>query len=504
MRRLPAAFAPLNRNRSRPGGLRWQGMVALILGAILLACGVVLFVSAHWDELGPGRALCAGHGDGGRLSPGRGLARARTITGSRPRCTPWAPSRPGAAIALVGQIFNIQEHWPAAILLWAIAALAGWILLRDEAQQTLTLLLFPAWILSRILVCGRRAHRRKRLYRAVSDGLGGALSDVLSGVEAQGCAGDSVCRCGHCLAGWDCHSRWRAGVRGGSQTFLPFGSADVGLGCTLPCCRSACAFPAAERASLPVAAAIVLGIALPWCQRIWTESYNYGNYHHTYTRSEPNLAALRAGCGLRVFIIWWGVRQASKALVNLGIVGFAISVVWFYFSDIFGKVGRSLGLIGLGVLFLAGGWALEKMRRGLVAGMGHKKRGGAMKLGRISLSVTSLVLLAIQLAIVSTIAAKYLYQRWSCPRVWTRTTAYDPQLLMRGRYLSLQLVVDGCQSTLPSAKEALMPRNVDGVQTGKTYTIHADQAVRFPAKLKVEAGKLLAIRIPEDDGGRMS
>jgi hypothetical protein len=35
-------------------------------------------------------------------------------------------------------------------------------------------------------------------------------------------------------------------------------------------------------------------------------------------------------------------------------------------------MGRSLGLIGLGILFLAGGWALEKMRRGLLAGMEHK------------------------------------------------------------------------------------------------------------------------------------
>ena len=94
-----------------------------------------------------------------------------------------------------------------------------------------------------------------------------------------------------------------------------------------------------------------------------------------------------------------------------------------------------------------------------------------MKLGKISLSVTSLVLLVIQLAIVSTIAGKYLYQRWSCPRVWTRTVAYDPQLPMRGRYLSLQLMVDGCQSTLPSAKQAAMPRNVNGVPTGKTYSI---------------------------------
>jgi hypothetical protein len=47
-------------------------------------------------------------------------------------------------------------------------------------------------------------------------------------------------------------------------------------------------------------------------------------------------------------------------------------VGWFYFSDIFDKMGRSLGLIGLGILFLAGGWALEKTRRGLLAGMESK------------------------------------------------------------------------------------------------------------------------------------
>src|SRR5579862_4107618 len=35
-------------------GIAWQGRVALILGGILLASGVALFVSAHWDQLGPG------------------------------------------------------------------------------------------------------------------------------------------------------------------------------------------------------------------------------------------------------------------------------------------------------------------------------------------------------------------------------------------------------------------------------------------------------------------
>jgi hypothetical protein len=124
----------------------------------------------------------------------------------------------------------------------------------------------------------------------------------------------------------------------------------------------------------------------------------------------------------------------------------------------------------------------------------------------MKLAKTSLVLLVIQLAIVSSIAAKYLYQRWSCPRVWTRTVVYDPELLMRGRYLSLQLIVDGCQSTLPSAEQAAVPRNLDGVPTGNTFSIHADQPVHFPAQLKVEGNKLLAIRIPEDDsrsGGQM-
>jgi hypothetical protein len=42
-------------------------------------------------------------------------------------------------------------------------------------------------------------------------------------------------------------------------------------------------------------------------------------------------------------------------------------VGWFYFSDIMSKLNRSLGLIGLGILFLAGGWALEKMRRRMLA-----------------------------------------------------------------------------------------------------------------------------------------
>src|SRR3974390_1137971 len=122
--------------QERPSGLKWQGRVALILGGILLANGVALFVSAHWDQMGPGwrytvvmLLVAAFHIAGAVARPRyRALSTALHAVGT---------ISTGAAIALVGQIFNIQEHWPAAILLWAVAALAGWILLRDEAQQTL-------------------------------------------------------------------------------------------------------------------------------------------------------------------------------------------------------------------------------------------------------------------------------------------------------------------------------------------------------------------------------
>jgi hypothetical protein len=114
----------------------------------------------------------------------------------------------------------------------------------------------------------------------------------------------------------------------------------------------------------------------------------------------------------------------------------------------------------------------------------------------MKLSKTSVALLVVQLALVSSVAAKYLVQRWTCPRVWTRAVAYEPALPMRGRYLSLQLVVDGCRSTLPSVKQAVVPRNFDGTAKGRFF-IAAPQPFQFPAQLKVEGNKLMAIRIED-------
>ena len=359
--------------QKRPTGLRWQGVVALVLGAILLSCGVVLLVSAHWDELGPAlryalviAMVAVFHLAGGLTRQSyRGLSTALHAVGT---------FSTGAAIALVGQIFNIQEHWPAAVLLWAIAAAAGWILLHDPAQQILTLLLFPAWVLAEFAFHAGN-HIGKDVYVGrflvvwavlyLTFFLGSrrkAVEGVLFAVSALA----SVTGIVLILRGW---LSWSA-----DQTFLPLSTRLWAwtIIAVLPLCI---AIFKPLKCLLPIGVAWALTLALPWCMRTWTENYNghgIGPYTHHFVRTGPNLLAYALVAAFAVFIIWWGVRQVSAALVNLGVAGFAITVAWFYFSDIFDKIDRSLGLIGLGVLFLAGGWALEKTRRRILVSVGQK------------------------------------------------------------------------------------------------------------------------------------
>ncbi len=122
-----------------------------------------------------------------------------------------------------------------------------------------------------------------------------------------------------------------------------------------------------------------------------------------------------------------------------------------------------------------------------------------MKISGVQISGASVAVLVVQLVLVSSIAAKYAWQRATCPRVWTRTAMYDPDLVMRGRYLSMQLTVDGCESTLPSAKQGRFPRDFNGVPRGGQFTIAGPNAIQFPAKIAVKDNKLIAVRIPESD-----
>jgi hypothetical protein len=53
-----------------------------------------------------------------------------------------------------------------------------------------------------------------------------------------------------------------------------------------------------------------------------------------------------------------------------------------------------------------------------------------------------IILAALQLALVASLGAKYAIDRARFPRVWAQTVAYDPNMPIRGRYLSVRLRVD--------------------------------------------------------------
>ena len=64
----------------------------------------------------------------------------------------------------------------------------------------------------------------------------------------------------------------------------------------------------------------------------------------------------------------------------------------------------------------------------------------------------AIALIVIQCLIVSSIGARYLYERVACPRGWVQVGQYDPNLPMRGRYLALSPLVDAC--SLPRDDES--------------------------------------------------
>ncbi|HSE88969.1 MAG TPA: hypothetical protein VLJ79_22320 [Candidatus Binatia bacterium] len=127
--------------------------------------------------------------------------------------------------------------------------------------------------------------------------------------------------------------------------------------------------------SLPLALAWVLRRGASWMNLVgalWVVALGT-----TSLPSQPNETLLRyvwrelgpytmSALG-SIGLIAWGLKETRKERINLGVAGFALTVLFFYFSNVMDKLGRSASLIGLGLLFLLGGWFLEKMRRRLVA-----------------------------------------------------------------------------------------------------------------------------------------
>ena len=359
-----AAIRSFEATRTKQGGRQWMVLLVLILGGILLGAGVLLFVAAHWAELSPlNRMLLVlamlvfFHGVG-LLVRDRfdALATAMHAVGT---------VSAGAAIALVGQIFNMQEHWPAAVLLWAICAAAGWLLLRDQFQQTFTLLLLPAWIISEwisrigaygglqvyvarmLIVIGAVylaafLHSRKRAVFGILFAVGAMALPIAIALLSDG---------------------W-GNFFGREVKFVPGSYQLVALAIIVMAILLGALVD--WRSLAPACVVTIVAYGLPWAQKTVTVQLAPGT---PWQRTQPSLLAYAMVAAGAIFLVWWGVKTSAKALVNYGMAAFAATVVWFYFSSVMDKLGRSLGLITLGVLFLAGGWLLERTRRRLVSGI---------------------------------------------------------------------------------------------------------------------------------------
>ena len=342
--------------RARQG---WQVVAALILGGILLGAGVLLFVAAHWDEVSPsGRfllvlaVLAALHG--GAVVAGRRFPAMATVLHGV------GTVGAGAAIALVGQIFNMQEHWPAAILMWALCAGAGWWLLGDQFQQVCFLLLVPAWMISEwsywannfggfdvylarlIAVVGAVyltafLHSKRQAVFGILFGVAAIALVVAVGIVSDG------------WRSWYAEPGLSVGLRSGAVAVMV---AVAVMGWIWE-----------RRSVIPVLAVVAMMFLLPWLRAMvrpdeyWRQPYQY---------EAPSILAYAVVAATAMVLVWWGVRERSRAVVNYGIAAFAMTVAWFYFSSLMDRLGRSLGLIGLGILFLLGGWLLERFRRRLM------------------------------------------------------------------------------------------------------------------------------------------
>lgn len=73
-----------------------------------------------------------------------------------------------------------------------------------------------------------------------------------------------------------------------------------------------------------------------------------------------------------------------------------------------------------------------------------------------------LIIALVHICIVSSLGAKLLYDRTVRPRVWALAAPYDPDMPIRGRYVSLQLVVEprGIKETVATGPGWVPPQSV--------------------------------------------
>jgi hypothetical protein len=335
-----ASIRAFESSQMREHRLRWPVLLALGCGVAAVSAGVLLFVSAHWDNLSPAArmivvlAMLMIFHAGGAFANRRFHALAISLHGIGTAVL-------GAAIALTGQIFNLDAHWPAAILLWAIGGVLGWWLLNHWTQAVFVAILAPAWLAF------------EWWYFAGENEAAAAPALVFVFIMATVYLGGRRVE--------DISPLRQALTWIGATTILPLGIA-LSFSSRSQSVVSPWAAAAAwiMAVTLPLAVAFYLRVSLAWAVAATLWAIGIARVVH------GGVAGYAWDAAGAIALAVWGMREGRSERVNLGIAGFALTVAIFYFSSVMDKLGRSASLVCLGVLLLGGGWALERVRRAMV------------------------------------------------------------------------------------------------------------------------------------------
>lgn len=327
--------------------------LALALGGIMVTAGVLLFVAAHWDALSPAQRFSlvlvlvgVFHVVGAFFAE-----RMRTLSITMHAL---GTVSLGAGIFLAGQIFNLNEHWPGAFLLWSVGAVAAWAVLRHSVQAVLAALLIPIWLGGEWTVRANDA-RGSEVVLAYFVALL-ALSYMTTPVRATR---DALRRSLHILGSVALIPSCITLILTANERFYgwrqPIGTGLLTLGWIV-----AIALPLLLAAGLRRSGALYNSAAAVLL-------FALGRLGYRDNVGEWGVYAL---CAIgSIGLVAWGVREAQKSYINVGVIGFAVTVISFYFSSVMDRLGRSFALITGGVLFLVGGYLLEKLRRKLVGNL---------------------------------------------------------------------------------------------------------------------------------------
>jgi uncharacterized membrane protein len=343
-----------------------------VVGAAAVGFGVIGFLAANWEAMSHGlRLALITAAVGGAYAAGYEL---RDRTGRLPRVGEalylLGVLLFGAALFLVGQMYNVEAHDPLALLVWAVAAAVVALAVRAPAVAVAALLIFTAWVGFEAGTALEDSGEDATALAVLAVLYGGALYGLgtvaleriraawltetrlaVAGrrlgllIAAAGLfvftfseASDELGSAGRSLDGWlQAALLLVAAVALASAVALALGARRSGRG---------------EAAVFAVAVALLLiGVFAGGSGDLYALLFNLV------------FAALALGAILS------GYLNDEPWLVNLGVALVAIDLVARYFDVFWSALPRSLGLILAGILVLAIAWGLERQRQRLLARM---------------------------------------------------------------------------------------------------------------------------------------